>query len=427
MAAIALTFSVGATACSSSSANPGSGAGAGDSFTYWSMWKVGEPQQKVIATAIADYQKQTGAKVSVQWQGRSNMKKLVPALNTNTVPDLVDGSYLSGEQTLAGTDQALGLKDAYAQTIDGTTVSKLIPQKYTDAVDIKLSDGQPWMVPYQIQSDAIWYNGAKYPDLAKNPPKTWDEFMAELNKVKAAGVAPIAADGDIAGYNSAWLTTLIVRTGGPGAFKKLAADKTGQAWKQPAALDAAKKVEQLAKGSYFIKGYQASKFPFQQQQWAVNKAAFIYMGSWLPTESGSYAAPGFDYKSFPFPTTGDGDSMRVDFSGFMVPKKAKNADAAQKFAAFFLNKTYQDDWATKAKRIPVRADAASTPALAGVQNAIKSATAFRQGNDAEAYPGYDEKVFQPNSDKLFLGKFTAAQFVDAMANDQATYWKAQGK
>ena len=59
--------------------------------------------------------------------------------------------------------------------------------------------------------------------------------------------------------------------------------------------------------------------------------------------------------------------------------------------------------------------------------AIKSATSYHQQNDGVAFPGYNEKVFWANANKLFLGKVSAQQFVDAMAKDQAAYWKSQGK
>ena len=425
LAVTALSLAVGTAACSS--AGGANGSAQDDSFTYWSMWKVGEPQQKVIASAIADFQKQTGIKVQTQWQGRTNLQKLVPALNTNSVPDLVDGPYVKAYPALVATQQALGLNDAYGQSVDGKEVSDLISQKYLKNINIKLPDGQPWMLPYQIQSDAIWYNGAKYPDVKANPPQTWDDFLKVLDKVKESGAAPLAADGDVSGYNAYWITTLILRNLGPDALMNIAKDTTGQAWKQPAVLDAAKKVEQLVKGGYLIDGYGASKFPLQQQKWADNKAAFIFMGSWLPTEAGSYAASGLDFQSFPFPKTGQYDSMRVDFSGFMIPKKAEHSEAAEKFAVFFLNKKYQDAWGADAKGIPVREDAASSPELAGVQAAIKSASSFHQQNGGVAFPGYNDKVFWPNSDQLFLGKLSAQQFVDKMAKDQAAYWKSHSK
>lgn len=421
----ALQAAAGAVLLFAVSACMGAGSGGDADLTYWSMWKVGEPQQKVMAKAVADFEKETGLDVDVQWQGRNNLQKLVPTLNTNSVPDLVDGPYVKAVPALVATNQAHALGAAYARDVEGSTVSELIPKKYLDTIDIKLSNGQPWMLPYQITSDAVWYNAAEHPEIKKNPPATWDEWIAAMNKIKGSGEAPLAADGDVAGYNAYYFTTLLLREDGPGALEKVAKDKSGQAWRQPDVLAAAEKVEQLVDGGYLIKGYRASKFPAQQQKWANNKAAFLFMGSWLPTESSTYAAEGFDYASFPFPTTGSHKSMRVDFSGFMVPKKADDAEAAQKFAAFFLRKEYQDAWGAKAKVIPIREDAKTSPEMAGIQKSIKSAKQFHQQNDGVAFPGYNEKVFWPNSDKLFLGDMSAKEFVDAMAEDQARYWRNQ--
>jgi raffinose/stachyose/melibiose transport system substrate-binding protein len=421
MTALLAVVALVCAGCGGSSA-PG---GADKSFTYWSMWKVGEPQQKVIAEAITDFEKQTGIKVNAQWQGRNNLQKLVPALNTNSVPDLVDGPYVKAYPALVATNQTLGLQSAYDAEVDGKKVSELIPEKYRKSIDISLDDGQPWMLPYQIQSDAVWYNAAQHPEIKANPPKTWDEWITMMNELKAKGETPLAADGDIAGYNAAYLSTLMLRNGGPGTLMKTAEDKTGQAWKSPEALNAAKDVEQLVKGNYLIEGYNASKFPAQQQRWANNDAVFMFMGSWLPTESSSYAKPGFEYGSFPFPKTDSHDSARVDFSGFMVPKKAQHPDAAQQFAAFFLGKKYQDAYGLQAKGIPVRSDAAISPELKSVQETINRASSYHQQNDGVAFPGYNEKVLWANSDLLFLGKLSAEEFVAKMAQDQAAYWKNQ--
>ncbi|MEV4415125.1 extracellular solute-binding protein [Catellatospora sp. NPDC049609] len=398
---------------------------ANQEFTYWSMWKTGEPQQKVLAEAVADFEKQHNIKIKVEWQGRNNLQKLVPALNTNNVPDLVDGSYVKLYPAVVATEQALGLADAYAADVDGKPAGEHIPAKYLADVDIKTADGQPWMLPYQIQSETIWFNAAKNPELKANPPKTWNEFIAALDRLKAAGQTPLAADGDIAGYNSSWFVTLLLRNSGPGALMRLASDKTGAAWDDPAVADAARKVEQLVKGGYLIKGYNASKFPAQQQKWANNEAALMYMGSWLPTESAAYAAPGFEYASFSFPKTGTHASERADFTGFAVPKKAANAQLAQQFAAFFLSKKYQDKWGAEAKVIPIRADASIAAQMAGIKADLDAAGAYHLQNDGVAFPGYNEKTFWAKTDELFLGKITAAQFTTQMKQAQIDYWKAQ--
>ncbi|MCL2730211.1 MAG: extracellular solute-binding protein [Actinomycetia bacterium] len=408
------------TACS------GTGPGSSKEFTYWSMWKQGEPQQKVIAAAVADFQRQTGVKVKVQWQGRNNLQKLVPALNTNSVPDLVDGPYVKLVPALVATRQSLGLTAAFDTAVDGTTAGKLVPAKYLKTIDIKDAAGKPWMLPYSLTSDAVWYDAAAHPELRTDPPRTWDDFIALLNRLKQAGQTPLAADGDVTGYNAAYLSTLIVRNLGPGGLKKIASDRTGNAWLDPAVLDAAKKVEQLVRGGYLIDGYKASKWPAQQQKWANGKAALMFMGSWLPTESATYAEKGLTYASFPFPTTGAGhDSMRADFVGFAVPKKAHHAADAQRFAAFLLNKKYQDELGQEAKVIPVRADAATSPEMAGVKKSLDSADSFHQQNDGVAFPGYNEKLFWAKDDELFFGKISADTFVHDMQAAQAAYWKDQ--
>ncbi|NVM93861.1 ABC transporter substrate-binding protein [Arthrobacter wenxiniae] len=418
-AALALTACGGGT----------TGADAKDSgtMTYWSMWKVGEPQQKVIAQAISDFEKQTGATVRVQWQGRSNTTKLVPALNTSNVPDLVDGSYAKLAPVLGNTGEALPLTDAYASAIDGKKVSDLIPGKYLAASNIKDSGGQPWMLPYSLSSDAIWFNAAKNPGLAAAPPTNWDDFMALLNKEKAAGQVPLAADGDIAGYNSAWFSNLMIHAEGPGSLYKIASDKSGAAWDSPAVLAAAQKVQAIAQGGYLINGYNASKWPAQQQAWANGGADLLLNGSWIPTETGTYAAKGFQYSSFPFPAVSGQPAMaRADFVGWAVPKKAKDPALAQKLAAFLLNKKYQDDLGTQAKVLPIRADAQTSPEMSTVKTAIDNAKEIYQADDGITFPGYTTKVYWPIDDQLFLGKINATQFVAKMKAAQLAYWKGQG-
>lgn len=423
-AATALSLVMGTAACSSGGSSDSSGGGK--SFTYWSMWKQGEPAQKVLAAAIKDFEKKTGDTVNVQWTGRNNMQKLTPTLNTDDVPDLVDAPVTKAFPTLAATQQALGLKSAWAdKTADGEKVSSVIPAKYLKDVDIKLADGQPWMVPYNIKTDGVWFNATKYPELKTNPPKTWNQFMGLLKKLKSQGGAPIAADGNVPGYNAYWIELLMMRDKGPGILKKIASDKSGQAWKQPFVLDAAKKVEQLAKGGYIIKGYTASQFPYQERQWANNKAALILMGSWLPSEASAFAAKGMVYRSFPFPTTGTHDAARIDFSGFEIPKKAKNAKAAAQFAAFFLSKKYQTMWAKEAKLIPVRSDIPVAKSLQGVVKDFRTAKSFRSQDGGILFPGYTAKVLYPIDDQLFLGKITAQQFVSKMAAAQKNYWASQ--
>lgn len=399
----------------------------GETLTYWSMWKEGEAQQKVIASAIKDFEKETGATVDVQWQGRGVTQKLVPALNTNNVPDLVDSAYGKLATSIGDTQQAMGLGSTYDADVDGKTVSELIPKKYLEHADIDGEDGQPWMLPYNFSSQAFWFNKKNHPELASAPPKTWDDFMGTLKKLDQDQSAPLTADGDIGGYNSAWFINLILRHGGPGAFKELAADKSGEAWDAPEVLDAAQKVEEIAGSGYLRKGYDSSKFPAQQQKWATGNADLMLNGSWIPAETAPYASKDFEYASFQFPSVdGKPTSVRADFVGFAIPRKAEHAAAAQQLAVSMLGKQYQDDFGTQAKVLPIRSDAETSPEMAGIKAALDETDNVNAAFDGVIFPGYIEKVFWPKDDELFLGKITAEQFVKQMKQEQIQYWKDNG-
>ncbi|SEB65111.1 carbohydrate ABC transporter substrate-binding protein, CUT1 family [Paramicrobacterium humi] len=412
-------LAVTASGCASQS------SGASDSLTYWSMWKEGEAQQKVVAAAIADFEDETGITVNVQWQGRDNVKKVVPTLNTNKTPDLIDGSFAKLAPILAETNQAAPLTKAYDAEVDGKKVSDLIPSAYLKAGELTLEGADaPWMLPYSLTSDAVWFNAAEHPELVEKAPATWDEFIDTLDELQAKGETPIGIDGDVSGYNAYWYTTLMMRLDGPGSLKKMAADESGAAWESADALTAAKMVSQLATGDYFIDGYNASKWPAQQQAWADNKAALMFNGTWIPTETGPYAADGFEYSSFPFPQVDGGPmAQRADFVGFAVPAKAHNSENAQKLAAFFLGKTYQDDLGTEAKIIPIRQDAAVSDEMSTVKAALDNADEFYQQNDGITFPGYTEKLLWPELDKLVLGTITPEKFIDEMKAGQIDYWK----
>ena len=409
------------SACGGGAATPGA---EGGTLTYWSMWKVGEPQQLVIEKAITDFEEETGSTVKVQWQGRSNIQKLVPALNTNNVPDIVDGPYAKLAPVLGNTGEALALDAAYDSEVEGTKVSELIPKKYLAVSNIQDQNGKPWMLPYSLSSDGIWYNAAANPELESAPPASWDEFIALLDKYKAEGKVPLAADGDIAGYNSMWFTTALVRTDGTGSFQKVVEDKSGAAWDAPSVLAAAKKVEQIAQGDYLIKGYNASKWPAQQQVWATGGAELMLNGSWIPTETGTYASKDFKFSSFPFPPVdGKPASVRADFVGWAIPKKAKNPELAQQLATHMLKKEYQDAYGTEAKVLPIRTDAATSPELTSVKTALDNAEEIYLQNDGVTFPGYVEKILWPADDELFLGKITAEEFVAKMKSSTVQYWK----
>ncbi|WP_328460497.1 ABC transporter substrate-binding protein [Streptomyces sp. NBC_00448] len=408
-----------------------SGGSAKGSFTFWSSWSEGEPQQKVLAQQIAAFTKDTGIKVDVQWGGRDVFAKISPTLNAGTTPfDLIDGAQRNVRSVLVSTGNALSLNDVLGKPAEGETqpLSAAVKPAYTDLVT---TGGDTWMIPYEVASSGFWFNAAAHPDVAANPPKTWDELTALFQKAKAAGRAPIAQDGDIALYNLYYFAELVVNQLGPGKLRAAAGDKTGDALKDPAILAAAQRIEELVTKHYFAPGYSSSKFPALQQKWAAGKADFLYCGSWIPSETASYLARGFKPGFFPMPNVaaGDGGSPEAYLIGFTVPKKAARATEAKQFISYFMNKQRLAAIATDTANLTPRWDVAAPAVLAGVQKNLDAATKPLHGQYdglVDYQSDWTTKVLEPLVNSLLFGKTSAKDFAAKLPEQSAAYWSNNG-
>ncbi len=411
-----------ATGCATTSDGGSGGDGAKQRLTYWSMWTQTEPQAKALQKSIDAFTAKTGVHVEVQWQGRKVLDKVGPALLSGNAPDLVDQGFDRLLPALAANGKAQDLTSVLAlDTGEGRKVSEVVPAKFLEVLP-KGKDGTPWMIPYESVSVSLFYNG-KDP-LVSQPPKTWDELLTVCKAAKSAGKACIGTDGDAGWATHYWLDYLLNRNGG--SVAALAADRSGAAFNDPAVLKSAQQVEQLVKEGYLVKGYDATKYPEQQNRWARGESVFFLMGSWLPSEAEKFRGSGFEFRSVPFPTTGDAARNAVDFLpfGFVIPKGAKNADAAGRFIAFFLQKDQLAGIATDAKNITPRADIPAPAELADVAQQLKDQPSRLPDDNADA--DWQDKVLVAQYNDLWLGRTDAAGFVAQAAKASAEYWKAKG-
>ncbi|GAA4848782.1 hypothetical protein GCM10023221_30000 [Luteimicrobium xylanilyticum] len=410
------------------SCSGGSGGSSGSSdksFTYWSMWQESEAPAKALKQSIAEFEKQTGITVKVQWQGRQVLQKLQPTLNGSPAADLIEQATANVQSIMVPTGTAADLSAVYDQKVTGEdkTVGQVIPEKYQK---LGTFGGKVNIIPFTVTNYALWYNAAKTKPSASDL-STWASFLAYLKKQKEAGQTPISLDGDIPTYNQFWYTALVVNKLGPGSFHAAAGDKTGATWDQPGYLEAAQQVEELAKGGYFVDGYDASKFPAGQQKWATNKAQFMLMGSWLPQEVAPYAASGATYAAATFPNNGySGDKLAsADIAGWVVPAKSDHKAAAEKFIEFMYQKDQIENYAKTSQTIVARPDVTMSPVMADPQKILNAATTLYNSTDSVVndYADWNTKVFQPLNDKLIKGKLTAAQFIAQVKSQSVSYWK----
>ncbi|MER7582805.1 ABC transporter substrate-binding protein [Kitasatospora sp. NPDC097691] len=419
-AATAAALVLGVSACGSGS---GSDAKAAGNFTYWSMWRADEPQAKVIKAAIDDFTAATGAKVNVTWAGRDIAKKIGPAIAANQAPDLWDESDDKVYGTTAAAGQALDLSPVLQLQVpeENVPVSQVIPAKYFDMLPKDPSGSNHYVIPYEVVTNAMFYNAADPAVTAAmpTPPTDWAGLLKVCDALKAAGKACIASEGEDPWTNGLFFDYLL--NGAGVNVSELSADKSGATWDNPAVLGAAQKVEQLVKGGHLIEGYDATKFPAQETNWTAGKAAFYMDGNYVTSEIAKQVPAGWKTASILPPTAKAPDA---GLFGFAIPKRAKNAAAAQKFIAFFLQKKHLSGISTTALNITPRTDIPAPAELADVQKTLEAPT-LRLSFDGVG-GSWLPKVLNENYLDFWHGKTTAAQFVAKCKADQVTYWQTQG-
>ncbi|MFF2503355.1 ABC transporter substrate-binding protein [Streptomyces sp. NPDC058067] len=405
-------------------ADIGAAAKSEKQVDYWSTWGESEPQAKIFKARATAFTKATGIAVNIKYLGRSGNKVLPQAITSGNGPDLFDGGsdHIAADEAQHLTQSVDGVLKLPVPGESGKSVSDVLPANVLKSAQDK--DGRLIVVPHTLISTAIWYDAARTPGIAKNKPKTWSDFLALLDREKAAGRTPIAQDGLVNSYNVYWFYWLMMRHGGPGSLVGLSTD--AKSWDSPAVLKAAKDVARLAKGGYFQSGYMGTKYPAAQNDWAQGKGALNINGTWLAAETKPQAPADAAPDSFSFPTVPGGhDSVEIGSLGWELSAKAKHPNAAKLFLSYLVQKAVSEQISRTALNIPARQDTPAPVALKSAQAAMVSAKETNTTYDgATANSAWWNNVLLPLDDKLLGGKISPSAFVaegrkktaDALAN-----------
>ena len=391
---------------------------------YFSMWREGESQQLVLKGMIESFEAATGHTVDVQWAGRDVLTTVRAAVSAGDSVDLVDLDGEAGIGAIVKTGQALSLADVLDMTIPGedNTVADVIPSEFLDVYAI---DGEPHMLPYEVISSGIHYNGARLAELGLDPPTTWDEFIAVS---LASGDNAVQHDGLINFYNAYWLYWLVVRHGGPGAFHAAASDPTGEGWRSEPIQAAVADLVELVESGALADGYEGSNWPISQQSWAAGDGTFNINGTWLADETSSYTPDGFEYRMLSFPTVEGGhESAELYQIGWAVPTASAEPEVAKQFIAYALQRDRLAGIALVAKNLTPRSDIGVPPDITDAAEIFAANPEVHRPYDGVPgdYPEYWSTVFMPLDDQLFFGQISGEEFIDQIAAATAEFWANQ--
>ena len=208
-------------------------------------------------------------------------------------------------------------------------------------VDATTVDGQLFGAPNGTAfGGGVLYNKKVYEKLGLSVPKTWAEFMANNDKIKAEGITPVEAT-----YGDTWTSQLPVladyanvEAANPDFAEQYTAGQAKYAT-TPAALAGFKHIEELSKGGYFNKNFASAKFNDGLKDIASGKAAHYpqigqvaagldALSDGKTNDVGMFAWPGDDASKNTLTVWSPG--------GFYIPKTTEGdkLEAAKKFVEF---------------------------------------------------------------------------------------------
>jgi len=197
-----------------------------------------------------------------------------------------------------------------------------------------LVNGKMYGAAFTQNAVGVIYNKDQFNEYHLSIPKTWDEFIAVMEKLKAAGKTPLLMPNKDADKTSVFNLNLVANEINNNYWRQdsfsLSKD---QAWREIS--EKTVKVLSYVQPNSFQDDYFAVN-----QRFANGEGTMYVMGTWALPEIEKYNPP-FHYGIFPFPATNQPEQNKVlggvDI-GLAISSDTKHPKEAKEFLAFLTKK-----------------------------------------------------------------------------------------
>ncbi|MDO5678552.1 MAG: extracellular solute-binding protein [Propionibacteriaceae bacterium] len=327
----------------------GTEGGAGGDVGVFTWWAEGS--EKVGLEALEKRFKETFpndnfVNLAVAGGAGSNAQaKLEADLQNNNPPDSFQGhagaelfDYIQAEQIVPVND-----------VMDELGGANVFPQNLLDLISV---DGDIFSIPSNVhRSNVAWVNPEVLDKagVSHDAPADLDAWIADMDKLKAAGVETPLAIGTAPWTQVHFFESVLLAELGTDAYNALFADGD---WKDAKVASA---VSKYAKLLSFANTGGADDWPQATDMVIDGKAAYNVMGDWAVAQFNEKGkVDGEDYLYWPTPGT-DGTFLFLADS-FTLPKGAPNTEGAKDWLRLVGSAEGQKDFNLAKGSIPARTD-----------------------------------------------------------------------
>ena len=181
------------------------------------------------------------------------------------------------------------------------------------AIDTWRIDGKVYGLPVSYACWTLFYNKALFRQHGWTVPRTWDDFFALCQAIKAAGVAPLSLPGTRWLYPDAFLRAAFYNLAGRDGWEGLNRLTPG-ARQDPRYLRAAA-LEQRILQEDTLRGWQGETHTGAERAFFEGRSAMTVTGSWLVAEMAGKIPKDFDLGAMNFPVFPEGRADPTTIQG----------------------------------------------------------------------------------------------------------------
>lgn len=358
-----------------------------------------------------------GIKINL-WGDPRVDEKLKPRILRRNPPDLASCNLPVWKLIVAGKlhplddalqSQAYGQNKTWRETLTPGILSTFQYQ------------GKAYAMPSNLSVWTCWYDKRMFRKHGWQPPQTWDEFITLCDKIKAAGIAPLAFQGKYPTYAWPILLTLYERQVPFEVWYEMQDIKPG-AFLKPEFIQAARMLQEMAT-KYYQKGALAMTHTESQMEFVNGRAAMVFCGLWLKNEMKKAIPPGFEMACFAIPTLpdGKGDQKAIYGGGaenFFVFSEAKHPKEALDFLKYMMSLESAQTYVQRLDTLsPVRdceKGIEISPELQSAVEVMGSSTRFFSDLLSSLYLEFQNSVLRDALADLLSGALTPEAFAERL-------------
>jgi raffinose/stachyose/melibiose transport system substrate-binding protein len=362
----------------------------------WLHLETNPDRLAVMEEVAAAYEAaNSGVQVELQFLENEAFKAKLPTLLQSNDPPSLFYSWGGGVLKTQSETGAIRSLDAALDANNGEWRGQLT----AGSISAMTFDDKVWAAPFKSGVVSIWYNKELFSKAGVDGTaiQTWDQLLDAVQKLKDAGITPIACGGGDKWPIHFWWSYLAMREAGQAGFTAAKLGENGGFTAEPF-LRAGQKLADLGKMEPCQDGWLGATWPETVPVFDDGRAAMIlgFENMATPTSQAANATDGKGLSQdiigrFPFPTVEGGAGLITEdfggINGWVVTTAAP--PETEDFVKFLTN-------AENMKKFVALGD---IPVIAGAEEAIKDPTLLdvvEQKSKATWHQNYVDQDLGPN-------------------------------